>query len=240
MEIKTGKLIRLFEPKKKSSLTRKKDEEGYRHEKRTVILYAIPWILFTVVNVTLAGNISSNVFETVPSSLRIFLSILQISFSGVGALVGGTVADFIGRRSALGISLTLFGIGIILGGLFFQTTEVLYVMYAINGLTWGILWTLYGSVLWGDLGDKETVVKRYSIGLMIYYLVTGIGFLFEAQTSQISLITSVFLGCFLVLLANIPVMVAPELLSSDFRDKLKWILHVKALKRIRKEEKNHG
>lgn len=146
---------------------------------------------------------------------------------------------FFFQKSALAISLTLFGISIILGGLF-QTTGVLYFMYIVNGLTWGILSTLYGSVVWGDLGDKENVVKRYSMGLMIFYLVTGIGFLFIPQTSQISLVTSAFLGCFLVFLSNIPLILAPELLSSDFRDKIKLILHVNTLKRIGKKAENHG
>ena len=231
--------IRLFEPKKKSSLTKKKDEEGYHHERKTVFLYTIPWIIFSLVNVTLSRNISSNVFESVPSSLYTFLSILQIAASGFGALAGGLFADFVGRRSALGTSLTLFGISIVLGG-FFQTIGVLYFMYIVNGLTWGILWTLYGTVVWGDLGDKENVVKRYSVGLMIFYMVIGVGFIFIPQISQISPVTSSVLGCFLVFLSNIPLIIAPELLSSDFRDKIKLILHVNTLKKIRKKAKNHG
>ena len=231
--------VRLFEPKKKTSLTRKKDEEGHHHEKKTVILYTIPWILFSVVNATLARNISSSIFESVPISFYMFLLILQIIASGFGALGGGIVADFIGRRSALGTSLTLFGISMVLGGLF-QTTEVLYFMFIVNGLNWGILWTLYGSVIWGDLGDKENVAKRYSIGLMIFYMVTGIGFLFIPQISQISLVTSSLLGCLLIFISNIPLILAPELLSSDFRDKIKLILYVNTLKRIRKKAKNHG
>jgi sugar phosphate permease len=231
--------IRLFEPKKKSSLTRKKDEEGYYHEKKTVLLYTIPWILFLLVNATLARNISSDIFESVPISLYTFLLILQIIASGFGALVGGIVADFIGRRSAIGTSLTLFGISIVLGGLF-PISGVLYFMYIVNGLTWGILWTLYFSVVWGDLGNKENVAKIYSMGLMIFYMVNGISFLFIPQISQISLVTSSFLGCLLVFLSNIPVIIAPELLPSDFRDKIKLRLHINTLKRVRKKTKNHG
>lgn len=231
--------VRSFEPKKKSLLTKKKDEERYRHEKKTVLLYTIPWLIFSVVNVTLARNISSSVLESISSSLYTFLLILQIIASGFGALGGGIVADFMGRRSALGTSLTLFGISIVLGGLF-QTTGVLYFMYIVNGITWGILWTLYGSVVWGDLGDRENVAKTYSIGLMIFYMVTAIGFLFVPHISQISLVTSSFLGCLLVLLSNIPIIIAPELSSSDFRDRIRLILYLKSLKKIRKPSKNHG
>jgi hypothetical protein len=231
--------IRLFEPKNKSSLTRKKVEESYHHEKKSVFFYTIPWILFSLVNVTLARNISINIMEEVPSSLYTFLLILQFVSSGFGAFVGGIVADLMGRRSALGVSLTLYGITLVLGGLF-QTRGVLYFLYIVSGLTWGILWTLYGYVVWGDLGNRENVVKRYSMGLMIFYIITGIGFLLLPKIAQISLVTSSFLGCFLVLIANIPIIIAPELLSSDFRDKIKLKLHVKTLKRIGKKAKNQG
>jgi MFS family permease len=224
--------VKLFEPDNKFSLTKKMDQEGHNHEKKTVIFYTIPWILFSLVNVTLARNVSNHIFEIIPSGLQLNLSFLQIATSGFGALIGGLISDFIGRRSALSTSLTLYGISIILSG-FAQYFEVLYFAYILNGITWGILWALYGFVIWGDLGAKENVVKMYSMGLMIFYLITAIGVLFKSQFSQFSLIYSSFLGCFFVLLSNIPVILAQELLSKDFRDKMKLKLFINSLRKIR-------
>lgn len=230
---------KLFGLMKGSSLSKMNSDKGFRHEKRTIILYAIPWIIFSLVNFTLARNISSNIFDVVPSSLYTFLSFLQIISSALGASIGGIISDLDGRRSALGVSLTLFGISIVFGGIF-QAVGVFYLMYIINGFTWGILWTLYITVVWGDLGDEETVVKNYSLGLLIFYLAVIFGFVFIPQISQIPVVTSSFLGCLLVLLSNIPLVVAPELLSSEFQEKLKLMLHFKSLKKIRKSSKNHG
>jgi hypothetical protein len=226
--------IKLLNPENKAILTTKKDEKGYHPEKRTILLYSVPWIIFSLVNITLARNISLHVLQTVPSSLYLFLFVLQIMASGFGALGGGIVADFFGRRLSLGLCLTLFGISTALGG-FVQNYEMLYFMYIINGLSWGILWVLYSSVVWGDLSDKESCAKRYSIGLIIYYLTISIGTLLTFQISQIPLITSSLVGCLLIFLSNIPLILAPELSSSDFREKIRLKLHMNVIRKIKKQ-----
>jgi MFS family permease len=214
-------------------LTRKKDLESQRHEKKTVLLYTIPGIIFTLVNVTLAKNVTNIFFELVPSSLYTLLLMLQLSSSGFGALIGGIISDFIGRRITLGTSLTLYGLSIILSG-FGQIIDILFFAYIINGLTWGILWAFYGFVLWGDLGNKENVVKMYSLGLIIFYSIMSIGFLVEPQLSELPLVTNSLLGCLLVFLSNIPVILAQELLPKGFLEKIKLRLFVNTLRKIKK------
>jgi len=231
--------IRLLRPEKTALLTRKKGEQGYCHDKRTILLYSIPWVLFSLVNVTLARNISVDVFQSIPSSFYTFLVVLQMIACGFGALGGGIIADFFGRRLSLGLSLTLYGLSTALGG-FFQNYGVLFFMYIANGLSWGILWTLYGSVVWSDLSDKKKLCKICSIGLVTFYGVTGFGFLFTPQISQISLVTSSLLSCVLIFISNIPLILAPELLSSDFREKIKLKLHMNVVRKLRKQSQDQG
>jgi hypothetical protein len=223
--------IKLSRPEKKALLTRKKDEKGYRPEKRTILLYSVPWILFSFVNMTLARSISLHVSQGVPSSLYISLLVLQMIASGFGALGGGIIADLFGRRLSLGFSLTLYGISSALGG-FVENYGVLYFMYVVNGLNWGILSALYFFVVWGDLADKESCAKRYSIGLTIPYLAMGVGFLLTHQISHISLIVSSLVSCSLIFLSNIPLILAPELLSSDFRERIKLKLYMNVVRKI--------
>lgn len=226
--------ISLLNPENKAILTTKKDEKGYNPEKRTILLYTIPWILFSLINITLARNISIHVFQCVPSSLYVFLLVLQMIASGFGALGGGIVADLFGRRFSLGFSLTLYGISTALGA-FIENFGVLYFIYVANGLTWGILWTLYAPVVWGDLADKESITKRYSLGLIIYYLSLGIGFLLSNQISRIPIITSSLVGCILVFISNIPLIFAPEVLSPDFRERIKLKLYMNIVRKIRRK-----
>jgi MFS family permease len=224
----------LLKPEKKVLLTTKKDEKGYYVEKRTVLLYTIPWVIFSLINLTLARNISINVFDRVPSYVYMLLIFLQTVAVGFGALGGGMIADFLGRRLSITFGLSIYGISSALAG-FTKNYEVLYFVYLANGLNWGILWVLYGSVVWGDLANKETCAKRFGMGLLIFYLATGFGFLFTDQISLIPLITSSLISCILIFLSNIPLILAPELLSLDFREKIRLKLHMNVIRKIKKQ-----
>ena len=233
-------VIKLLRPEKKEMLTAKKDEKGYHPEKRIILLYSVPWAIFSLINATLARNISLYVSQSVPFSHYMVLVALQLVAAVLGALGGGIIADFFGRRLSLVFSLTVYGIGSALVGLV-ENYMMFYFAYIANGLNWGILLTLYFLVVWGDLANKESCAKRYSIGLIIYYLATGVGSLFTPQISQIPLITSSLVSCLLIFLSNIPLILAPELLSSDFRERIKLKLYMNVVRKIgRKSSQNQG
>jgi len=239
--ISSGTLaIKLLRKEKKDLLSTKKNWQGPHPEKKTIFLYSLPWMLFSLINVTLARNISLSILQNIPSSLYMVLLVLQITASGFGALGGGIIADLFGRRLSLGFALTLYGISSAIGG-FFISYELLYFMYFVNGLSWGILMVMYFFVIWGDLANKESCSKMYSIGLLISYLAMGIGLLLSHQISRIPLIVSSLLSCVLIFLSNIPLVLAPELLSSDFRERIRLKLYINVIKRIRgKQSQNQG
>lgn len=226
---------------KPEEITRKQNEEpsGSYYERRTILLYAIPWIIFCIINSTLDRNISLNILQGVPESLPISPVLVQLVGIAFGALGGGFVADLFGRKLSLSSSLTLYGISTALGG-FAQNTEVAYFVYLVNGLTWGILWSMYGSVVWGDLANGKDCVKRYASGLVIFYFPICLVMLFSTQISQISVVWSALLGCSAIFLSNLPLFLAPELLSESFRDKIRLRLHMSAVKKLDKESRSHG
>jgi len=223
-------VIKLSNPETKEIVTAKTTEKGYQPEKRTILLYSIPWIVFSVINATLARDMTSFFSLQLPSSFYSSLTISQSLGAFCGALIGGIIADFFGRRLALTFSLTLFGISSALAGLV-KGYELLYFVYLANGLNWGILLTLYSWVIWGDLTNKKNCFKRYSIGMIIYYFTIGIGTL-KDQIPPVPLLVSSLLSCLLIFLSNIPLLLAPELLSSDFLERIKMKLHINILKKI--------
>jgi len=232
-------VVKLSRPEK-ALLTAKKDERENYPEKRTVLLYSIPWVLFSLINATLARNISLGIKQQVPSSFYLSLTVLQVIAAVFGTLGGGIIADFFGRRLSLTFSLTLYGISSALAGLV-KNYEIFCFVYVANGLNWGILLTLYSLVVWGDLANKESCAKMYSIGLTTFYLAFGIGILLTHQVLQIPLIVSALASCLLIFLSNIPLLLAPELLSSDFREKVKLKLYMNVVKKIgRKLSQNQG
>jgi hypothetical protein len=223
--------VALLKPEKKM-LTTKKDKPGYYFEKRTIFLYLIPWILFSLINATLAKNISFQISQQVLPSLYVFFIILQGFGTVFGTLAGGVTADFFGRRASLAFSLTLYGISSALAGI--ANYNLLYFVYIANGFSWGILLAMYTFVIWGDLSNKENCAKMYAIGFAIFYLTQGIGLLPLEQIFQIPLVVSSLGSCLLIFLSNIPIFLAPEILPSDFRERIRLKLHMNAVKKIRK------
>lgn len=231
-----GPMLTILLRPRKAVLTAKKAERENYFEKRTVLLYSIPWIVFSLINATLARNISLSISQQVSSSFYLFLLGLQVIGVIFGAMVGGIFADFFGRRLSLALSLTLYGISSALAGLV-QSNEVFSLVYVANGFSWGILLILYSFVVWGDLANKGNCARMYSIGLAPYYLAFGFGLLYT-QIFQIPLVVSALTSCLLIFLSNVPIIVAPELLPSDFRERIKLKLHMNAVRRIKKQSQN--
>lgn len=231
-----GTLVTILLRPKKIVLTVKKDGRRNYFEKRTILFYSIPWILFSLINATLAKNISLVILHQVSSSFYLLLLGLQVIGVIFGALLGGTIADFFGRRLALAISLTSYGTSSALAGLI-QSNEIFLLVYVANGLSWGILFTLYTFVIWGDVANEGNCTKMYAIGLAPYYSALGFGLL-STQLAQIPLVVSALASCLLIFLSNVPIILAPELLPSDFREKIKLRLHMNAVRRISKQSQN--
>lgn len=218
--------------KNQKALTTTK-REAFCPEKRTIILYAVPWVLFCLINSTVAKNISSNAIQLIPSSSFGIIIVLQVVAALVGTILGGVLADFFGRRLTLSISVTLYGIGMALIGLVQNTLFASFAFFT-EGLSWGILLTLYIFVIWGDLSNKENYTRLYAIGLMAFYFTSALE-PFSTLIAQIPLVQSAFLGCTIIFLSNVPIALAPELQSSDFLEKIRLKMHIKAAKRIAKK-----
>lgn len=211
----------------------KKITAEYYAEKRTIILYSIPWILFSLINATLAKNISANTSELLSSSFYLFLVILQTVAALFGALGGGFIADHFGRRLTLALSVTLYGVSMVFRAFIANEVTFLFAFIA-EGLSWGVLLMLYSFVIWGDLSNSKNCSKLYAIGLIAFYLATGIGQL-PSFISEISLLGSALISCLMIFLSNLPIALAPELLSSDIREKMRLKKYMKTIKKIAKE-----
>lgn len=221
--------VLLLRPNKEAVQSGRRDLERYTG-KRTVLLYSIPWLAFSVINATLGKTISLQVsYQFNPTSVALLVT-MQVVGGSIGALLGGLMADFVGRRLSLVTGLILYGISSAISGLA-QSYELFYLSYIGIGLTWGIFLTLYLFVVWGDLANAETHLRMYSIGLVIYYSATGIGSLFGSQLSYISLMVASIISCLFIFLSNIPLLFAPELLPQNFRERIRLKSYLSFVKR---------
>lgn len=218
---------------KPSQIRSSKNRDGHSvyYEKRVTVLYLIPWIVFSIINFTLAKNESNIIQAQVLPSF--YLTLLASQLIGVifGVSIGGVMSDLLGRRLPLVFSLTLYGFSSALLGLFTNDVLVL-IVYVANGLSWGFLFVLYIFVIWGDLANKNNYTRVYSLGLMTYYLSMGIGLLVQVD---LPIFQSALLSCLLVFLLNIPVVLAPELLPTYILDRLRMKAHMGAVKKLQRD-----
>lgn len=212
---------------KKIGLPRKVVE--YYPEKRTILLYSLPWVLFSFLNATLAQNISAGT----PEHIYFLLISVQIIAALFGTIGGGFLSDYLGRRPTLALGVTLYGISMTFRG-FISNDSTFIIAFIAEGLSWGIFLTLYSFVVWGDLANSKNCSKLYSIGLITFYLAAAIGRL-PGFLSGISLTDSALISCLIIFLSYIPIVLAPESLSSDIREKIRLKKYMKTIKKIAKE-----
>lgn len=227
-------LALLFRPRKQEQSRR----DGIHPEKRTVLLYALPWIIFSLVNATFARTISLTAAQLMDSSSFGFIILLQTVAALVGTLIGGVVSDLFGRRLALTFSITVYGVGMALSGLT-QSVAFAFFAFAAEGLSWGILLTLYCFVIWGDLSNRANSAKMYAIGLAVFFIASALGPISSVVT-QIPAVSSAFIGCMLIFLSNVPIALAPELQSSDFLEKVRMSMHIRSVKKAIKQLRSQG
>jgi MFS family permease len=200
----------------------------YFPERKTIVLYAAPWVLFSLLNVTVAKNITVT-SAVASSSIYLVLFSSQIVGGVCGALFGGYFADRVGRRLTLVFSVALYGVSMAFKG-FTDNGIALLFSYIGEGITWGIFLTLYSFVIWGDLSNTKNAGKTYAIGLVAFYGTAAIG-CFNLITG-ISVVNSTLISCILIFLAIIPIALAPELLPSEAQEKNKLQKYMTTARKI--------
>jgi MFS family permease len=143
--------------------------------------------------------------------------------------LGGFLADK-GRRLTLVFSFAFFGISTTFKG-FLNNDFTFFFAYLAEGICGGMLLTLYSFVIWGDLANRRNVSKVYSIGLISYYFFMGIGLL-PTFLSGIDPLQSALISCLLIFASFLPIILAPELLSSDIQEKAKLKKYMKTVRKI--------
>jgi len=222
--------IKPLNPEKISALTTKKGVKEFNPEKREILFYLIPWLIYSLVNNTFSQTISFHISQYFSSSSLILVFIILQDIGGcLGAITGGIIADFFGRRLSLAFGLTLYGISSAISGLS-KSFEMFYLAFFGTGLTWGIFLILYSFEIWGDLANLETCAQRYLIGLATYYSTAGIGILISPKIIQIPLVLASITSCLLIFLSNIPLILAPELLPENFREKIRVEVYLRLVR----------
>jgi MFS family permease len=176
--------------------------------KRTILLYLFPWVMFCFINFAEAP-ILENVFG---SESFAFAQFVEFAIQGIFAIVGGFVADFAGRKRVVIAGFIMLGIEYAALSVFSSSPVALYLFLTLDGITWGLLFSVFFMALWGDLAENYEKEKYYTLGGLPFVLAAFLSVLIKPYASAISPTAAFSFASFFLFLAVIPLMYAPETL----------------------------
>jgi len=95
---------------------------------------------------------------------------------------------------------------------FSNSSAVLYLFLALDGTTWGLLFSVFFMTIWGDLGENYEKEKYYTLGGLPFLLAGFLPILIRLYAGAISPTAAFSFASFFLFLAVIPLMYARETL----------------------------
>jgi len=202
---------------------------GHIATNRAFILYFVPWIMFSVANY-IGLPIVSQIFPNIFSYSMMVANVL----AGAFAVISGFLGDYMGRKGLVVSGLVFLGLGYSSLGLFPQSIVGWCFYTAVDGLAWGIFYTIFLMTIWGDIAHGKNAEKYYAIGYLPFLisifteLSLGTSISSTVNTTAIFSFISIFL-----FLAVLPLAYAPETLPQKLQQSRELERYIKQAQRAR-------
>jgi len=208
--------------------------------KKEILLFLIPWIMFTVINFA-EKPMLQNFFGVNQYSVVEFA---EFVFIGIFAFIGGLLADIGGRKRVIIAGFVMLGFEYAALSVFSNHTDAVFMSYVfmtLDGITWGLLFSVFFTVVWGDLGEGYEKEKFYILGGVPLLLTNLLSVLITPYAATIPLGTAFTVASFFLFVAVIPLMYAPETLPEKaLKDRDLKSYAEKALKQATKQSNKKG
>lgn len=204
-----GGLTFMFINRKHESILLKK-EPSYLEllRNKDILLYLFPWIMISIINFAEAPIIERAVGEE-------FFIVMQMGtwvLVGIFAIIGGYIADIVGRKRVVIAGFVMLGIEYAVMSSFSGSNITAYMFLILDGITWGLLFSVFFMSLWGDLGEHSIKDKYYVLGGLPYLLANFMYVLIKPIASELELTTAFTFASFFLFLAILPLIYSPETL----------------------------
>lgn len=196
-----------------------------------VILYLVPWIMFCLVNFS-----ETPILEKMLGDLFTFVSFIEFALAGFFALLGGILADIVGRKRVIMAGFVLLGVEYAVLSLFYEMPFSLYIYTVLDSIAWGVFASIFFMTLWGDLAAYFGKEKYYLLGGLSYVLSGFLPMLVRPYADVIPLNMSFSLASFFLFLAVLPLMYAPETLPEKKIKERELKGYIEKAKKIREKQ----
>jgi predicted ribosomally synthesized peptide with SipW-like signal peptide len=175
--------------------------------RRDVMLYLLPWIMFSLINFTEAPILGKVFGES-----QQIIGVVEFAITGIFATVGGIMGDLVGRKRVVITGFVILGIEYAVLSLFAGFTASWYVYTVFDGIAWGMFASVFFMTLWGDLAETHQKEKFYVLGGLPYLLAGFLPVVVKPFLATIETTTAFSLASFFLFVAVLPLMYAPETL----------------------------
>jgi len=175
---------------------------------RSFFLYLLPWTMFCLID-TLEKSLLINFISR---DLQALMLIVEPLVAVPLMLISGLLADRIGRKRVVIYGFISLGIGYAVIGLAPMMNEAWYLYFVVDGIAWGIFYTILLLTVWGDLSNQDAREKYYAIATFPFVIRNTFPLFLIPVVSAISANAAFSLASFFLFLAILPLMYAPETL----------------------------
>jgi MFS family permease len=201
---------------------------------RAFVLYFLPWLMFSMVNY-IGEPLVSQIF---PNLFQQFMLIENL-LAGVVAVVTGFVADRIGRKRLVLTGFVLLGLGYGSLGLFAENLASWWFYTVVDGVSWGIFYTIFLMTIWGDIAKGKNSERFYAIGYLPFlfsiFAEVSIGPAIASIVSHTAIFSFTSLFLFFAIL---PLTYAPETVSRKILENRELQEYIKKAQRTKMKFKN--
>lgn len=175
--------------------------------KREILLYVFPWVMFCIINFTEAPIL----YSVFPDEFA-FINVLEYAIVGFVAPIAGFFADLVGRKRVVIAGFIMLGIEYAALSVFHSYSAAMYLYLVLDGVTWGLLFSVFFMAIWGDLGENYEKDKYYALGGLPFLLAGFLPALIEPMVNPDLAAAAFSFASFFLFLAVLPLMYAPETL----------------------------
>ncbi len=177
-----------------------------------IVLYLATWLLFCLID----RFEKPILFSFFGVDFHNLLSIVEPIVGSISAVVGGVLADLIGRKRVAMYGFVSLGIAYAMLGIMPNWLFSWYFYIIMDAIGAGFLWMLFILVLWGDLAMLQPKEKYYFVGSTPFFVSDIIRFVIPVIFTSEELISLAYatfsIASFFLFLAVLPLMYAPETL----------------------------
>jgi MFS family permease len=207
---------------------------------RSFILYLVPWVMFSLITY-LTIPIQTRIIDSMQLQMTNvpsveFLRGIENVLTGIFAVVGGLLADIVGRKRMAIVGFVTLGLGYSILGIYAESILSWYFYTIVDGIAWGVLFVIFVVTIWGDLGSHAPSEKYYAVGVAPFFISKLLQFTVGNEISNAVTTTAIFSFTALFLfLAVLPLVYAPETLPEKTMKDRELKMYIQKAEKIKEK-----